>query len=173
MRWVAFLGVFLAATGSPAGAQWVWDDSLREGQIKPVMSYPAGNPDAIGRLAWNAMRSRAHKEKVCELLGCFVVVNESLTYRLKEFYVRPIKPKSASDWGENQLDRPLGNKEVLVRFKLPDARFCEWPVRFVLRRDKTKELVPIETTASLCAAPHRHTVLRLRIQRPVVEVGKE
>jgi hypothetical protein len=172
MRALAFV-VILGAAASSAAGQWVWDGGSREGQIKPVMSYPAGNPDAIGRLAWNAMRTQVNRERACEALGCLVVVNESNSYRLKEFYVRPLKPKSAADWGQNQLDRPLESKQALVRFKLPDARFCEWPVRFVMRHRKTKELVPIETNASLCAEPHRYTVLRLRIQRPKVIVNDE
>ena len=170
MRRVAVLALFVGLA-SPAASQMVWQgESTRDGVIKPKMSYPVGNPDAIGRIMWGNLRLAAARQKACMEIGCLIIINGSDSYRLDEFYVRPVSPRTPSDWGPNQFDRPLRAREAAVRFKLPDERFCSWPVRFVMRNRKTREVVPIETSASLCASPRKDTVLNVRVLHPDVKV---
>lgn len=172
MRRLLSFCLLACAAAAPAAAQEkVWDDRGGEGIIKPKMSYPVGNPDAIARIMWGSMRLAEAKQEACRQFGCLIVVNDSRSYRLQEFYVRPVDPRSANDWGPNQLDRPLRAREAAIRIKLPGERFCNWPVRFVVRNPKTKEVFPIEMTASLCVAPRHDTVLRLRILKPDVQVA--
>src|SRR4051812_37662463 len=160
-----------APSAPAADGQWGGGESSeREGVIKPRMSYPVGNPEAMGRIMLGAMRDERRKEEGCRKFGCLIVVNDSASYRLQEFHVRPLAPKGDADWGPNQLDRPLRSREGIVRFKLDDQRFCNWPVRFVLRDPKTRENIPLDANANLCAAPMHNTVLRVRYVRPEVTV---
>jgi hypothetical protein len=159
----------IAMVATTGHAQRVLQDAEDEGVIKPKMSYPVGNPDAIARMTWGALKYAARQDK-CHEVGCLILINDSTNYRLQEFHVRPLTPRTAEDWGPNQLDQSLAPHEAAIRFKLPDQRFCKWPVKFVLRHRKTSETFPVETSANLCASPNRDTVLRVKVVRPDVYV---
>ena len=169
MRRLASLCLLAAFVAAPAGAQRELTEPNGEGVVPAIMSYPAGKPGAIARMAWDALRYAARKDR-CKQLGCLILINDSQNYRLQGFYVRPVTPRSDDDWGSNQIEQSLAPNEATVRFKLPDQRFCKWPVKFVLRNRKTKEVYPVETTANICASPGLHTVVKVRIVKPEVYV---
>jgi hypothetical protein len=169
LRAFVLVAASAAAAASPADAQRALVEPDGEGVIMPKMSYPAGKPAAIARMTWNALRYASRQER-CHEVGCLILINDSANYRLQEFYVRPTMPRAADDWGPNQIDQSLAPHEATVRFKLADQRFCKWPVKFVLRHRKTKEVFPVETSANLCATPNQDTVLRVRIVKPDVYV---
>ena len=169
MRRFAYFCLFAAFAAAPSGAQRELKEPEGEGVVAAIMSYPAGKPGAIARMAWDAMRYAAREDR-CRDLGCLILINNSQNYRLQGFYVRPVTPRRTEDWGDNQIEHALGPNEATVRFKLADQRFCKWPVKFVLRNWKTKEIYPVETTANLCVSPGQHTVLKVRIVKPEVYV---
>jgi len=169
MRRLASFCLLAALAAAPSGAQRELTEPEGEGVVKAIMSYPAGNPGAIARMTWDALRYAA-REGRCRDLGCLILINDSKNYRLRGFYVRPVTPRTPEDWGDNQIEHALAPNEATVRFKLQDQRFCSWPVKFVLQNNKSKEVYPVETTASLCSSPGQDTVLKVRILKPEVYV---
>ena len=169
MRMLASFCLLAAFAGAPSSAQRELTEPNGEGVVKAIMSYPAGKPGAIARMTWDALRYAAQQDR-CRDLGCLILINDSQSYRLQGFYVRPVRPRAPDDWGDNQIEHALGPNEATVRFKLPDQRFCKWPVKFILKNRKSKETYPVETTANLCVSPGQHTVLKVRIVKPEVYV---
>ena len=166
---LALIGLLSLIASGVHAQRALQDAEDEEGVIKPKMSYPAGNPDAIARMTWGALKYAARQDR-CHEVGCLILINDSANYRLQEFHVRPVTPRTSDDWGPNQLDESLAPHEAAIRFKLADQRFCKWPVRFVLRHRQTKEIFPVETSANLCASPNQDTVLRVKIVKPEVHV---
>jgi len=169
MRRLASFCLLAAFAAAPSGAQRELTEPNGEGVVPAIMSYPVGKPGVIARMTWDALRYAARADR-CRDLGCLILINDSQNYRLQGFYVRPVAPRTPEDWGDNQIAHALGPNEATVRFKLPDQRFCKWPVKFILRNRKSKEIYPVETTANLCVSPGQHTVLKVRIIKPEVFV---
>jgi hypothetical protein len=78
--------------------------------------------------------------------------------------------KGEKRWGPNQLDRPLQAQQATLRIKVPDLKDCDLPVRFTLREAKGREEVSVDDRVRLCAEPDQHTLMRIKVVKPTVEV---
>ena len=138
--------------------------------IAPITSYPLGRADLVAAGLVQSLNLAQVKEDLCEKYGCLVIVNESRAYKVMEMRVEMTDRKGGKRWGPNQLDRPLLAREATLRIKVPDLTNCDLPVRFRLRETKGREEVALEDKVRLCAEPDRHTLMRIRVVKPSVEV---
>ena len=160
------------AWASAAGAQQApWDNDQSAGDtVAPVTSYPLGRADMVAMGLVQSLRLARVKEDLCHKYGCLVIVNESRAYKVTEMRVEMTDRKGAKRWGPHQLDRPLLAREATLRIKVPDLADCDLPVRFRLRESKGREEFEILDRVRLCAEPDRHTLMRIRVVKPSVEV---
>ena len=150
------------------------DASADEGNsIAPISSYPLGRADLVASGMVNMLHLNRVKEDLCQRYGCLFVVNESRAYKLMEMRVAMTGRDGVRRWGPNQLDRPLPAMKATMRVKVPDLAPCDLPVRVLLRETRGREEVALEDKVRLCAEPDRHTMMRVRVVKPSVEVIDE
>ena len=160
-------------TASSAFAQQApWDNEIAAAgdTIAPITSYPLGRSDIVAMSLVQSIRMAEVKEDLCSRYGCLVIVNESRAYKVMEMRVEMTDRKGGKRWGPNQLDRPLLAHQATLRIKVPDLRDCDLPVRFTLRESKGPEEVSIDDRVRLCAEPDQHTLMRIKVVKPTVEV---
>ena len=169
---LVILLLLMAGVSASAGAQQApWDNDQAAGDtVAPITSYPLGRADMVAMGLVQSLRLARVKEDLCKTYGCLVIVNESRAYKVVEMRVEMTDRKGAKRWGPNQLDRPLLAREATLRIKVPDLADCDLPVRFRLRETKGREEVSLEDRVRLCAEPDRHTLMRIRVVKPTVEV---
>ena len=167
--WIGLMAALAAA--SAAAQQSPFDNGQEAGDmIAPITSYPLGRADLVAAGLVQSLNLARVKEDLCEKYGCLVIVNESRAYKVMEMRVEMTDRKGGKRWGPNQLDRPLLGREATLRIKVPDLTNCDLPVRFRLRETKGREEVALEDKVRLCAEPDRHTLMRIRVVKPSVEV---
>lgn len=167
-----FLAVFAGASAALAQEQGSSpQESADAGNtIAPITSYPLGRADLVAAGMVNALAMNRVKEDLCQRYGCLVIVNESRAYKVMEMRLEMTGKNGAKRWGPNQLDRPLLALQATLRIKVPDLADCDLPVRFRLRETKGREEVALEDRIRLCAEPDRHTLMRIRVVKPRVEL---
>ena len=159
----------LAAAAAAQQAPWDNDEAAGD-TIAPITSYPLGRADMVAMGLVQSLRLTRVKEDLCQKYGCLVIVNESRAYKVTEMRVEMTDRRGSKRWGPNQLDRPLLSREATLRIKVPDLADCDLPVRFKLREAKGREEFEILDRVRLCAEPERHTLMRIRVVKPTVEV---
>jgi hypothetical protein len=165
---VALLAAIAAASG--AAAQEGGDPADAGSVIAPITSYPLGRSDMVAMNLVQSIRMAEVKEDLCIRYGCLVIVNESRAYKVMDMRIEMTDRKGGKRWGPNQLDRPLQALQATLRIKVPDLKDCDLPVRFTLRESKGREEVSIEDRVRLCAEPDQHTLMRIKVVKPTVEV---
>jgi hypothetical protein len=168
---VALLAIVAAASGAVAQqAPWDNDIAVAGDTIAPITSYPLGRSDLVAMNLVQSIRMAEVKEDLCIRFGCLVIVNESRAYKVMEMRIEMTDRKGGKRWGPNQLDRPLQALQATLRIKVPDLEDCDLPVRFTLRESKGREEVSIDDRVRLCAEPDQHTLMRIKVVKPTVEV---
>jgi hypothetical protein len=155
-RLLASALLLATVAASPAFAQ-----SEDSGSLGP----PRGLSDGIAR-SMIAVLAGANKQVIdnCWNLGCVVIVNDTGSYDVVGFYVETTQPGRDPRWSQNQFHGPLWPSKATLRFKTGKAPdMCSLPVRFVLRHRETREKSEISGTTSLCTAPHKDTLIRIKM----------
>jgi hypothetical protein len=169
MRIVLFSMLFLAAA---AGAQ-VTDPSVPHDSgdtIPPKNITPIGNPEMVARSMLLAMKLQQKQRELCWELGCLVIVNESSSYEVTGFHVQVKRRDGSLGWSANQFGQPLRPRRATFRFKSGGPDTCDQPVKFVMRKAKSKDVFEFQTRVALCQSPHRDSLVRIRAVFPEVEV---
>ncbi|HKX92369.1 MAG TPA: hypothetical protein VJM15_08100 [Sphingomicrobium sp.] len=169
MRIILFPLVFLAA----AAAAQVTDPGVPGDPgdtIAPKNITPIGNPEMVARSMLLAMKLQQKQRELCWELGCLVIVNESSSYEVAGFHVQEKRKDGSLGWSRNQFGRPLMPRRATFRFKSGGPDTCDQPVKFVLKRPKTRDGFEFETRVSLCRSPQRDSLVRIRAVIPEVEV---
>jgi len=167
---IGLLAAFAAAAPS-AAQQSPFENGQEAGDlVAPITSYPLGRADLVAAGMVRTLAMTRVKEDLCLRYGCLVIVNESRAYKVMEMRVEMTDRKGAKRWGPNQLDRPLLSRQATLRIKVPELADCDLPVRFTLRESKGREEVALEDKVRLCAEPDRHTLMRIKVVKPTVEV---
>ena len=162
--------IIIASAASAQQAPWDNDIALAGDTIAPITSYPLGRSDLVAMNLVQSIRMAEVKEDLCIRYGCLVIVNESRAYKVMDMRIEMTDRKGEKRWGPNQLDRPLQALQATLRIKVPDLKDCDLPVRFTMRETKGREEVSIEDRVRLCAEPDRHTLMRIKVVKPTVEV---
>jgi len=167
----ALIGISLLAV--PVSAQ-VTDPAVpHDGAdtIAPKTSYPLGNSEAVARSMLLGMKIEQRQRDLCWELGCLVIVNESQSYEVTGFFVQMTRKDGTIGWSNNQFGLPLMPKRATFRFKSGGPETCNQPVKFVMKKHKTKDVFAFETRIPLCSQPHRDSLVRIRAVIPEVQVG--
>lgn len=162
--------IIIASAASAQQAPWDNDIAVAGDTIAPITSYPLGRSDLVAMNLVQSIRMAEVKEDLCIRYGCLVIVNESRAYKVMDMRIEMTDRKGEKRWGPNQLDRPLQALQATLRIKVPDLKDCDLPVRFTMRETKGREEVSIEDRVRLCAEPDRHTLMRIKVVKPTVEV---
>jgi hypothetical protein len=175
MRNFSFLSLLALGVASAASAQI--DPFSQEDPAdsqRPKTSYPIGDSQAVAHAMVLAMHLEQRQQDLCWKLGCLVIVNETRNFNVTGFYVDTSDGRGERKWSSNQFGRPLFARKATFRFKTGDPTSCDRPVLFVLKQPKTKDVLKVETRASLCTAPHVDSLVRVNVVRPevIVEEGR-
>lgn len=140
-------------------------------RIAPKTSYPLGDSQAVARSMLLAMKIEQRQRDLCWEMGCLVIVNESQSYEVTGFFVQMTKKDGTIGWSANQFGLPLMPRRATFRFKSGGPDTCDQPVRFVMKKHKTKDVFAFETRIPLCSQPHKDSLVRIRAVIPEVQVG--
>jgi hypothetical protein len=163
----------MALLAVPAAAQ-VTDPTVPHDEadtIAPKTSYPLGDSEAVARSMLLSMKIAQKQRDLCWELGCLVIVNESQSYEVTGFFVQMTRKDGTLGWSNNQFGMPLMPKRATFRFKSGGSDACNQPVKFVMKKHKTKDFFSFETRIPLCSQPHRDSLVRIRAVIPEVQVG--
>ena len=172
MRTLPAISCAIALASGAAAQQAPWDNDIAAAgdTVAPITSYPLGRADLVASGLVQSLRLARVKGDLCLKYGCLVIVNESRAYKVVDMRVEMTDRRGGKRWGPNQLDRPLLAREATLRIKVPDLKDCDLPVRVRLREMKGREEVLLEDRVRLCAEPDRHTLMRIKVVKPSVEV---
>ena len=169
LRFLTLVG-FVGLAVSAASAQVAPDEPESENTIRPkTLTVPGASQQVAHGLAVSMMLEQRAQD-YCWEYGCLVIVNETANYHVTGFFVEMQQPDGSKRWGPNQFGEQLRPMKATFRFKTADASACDRPVLFVLKHKKTKDVARLETSASLCKAPHTDSLLRIRMVKPEVTV---
>lgn len=140
--------------------------------IAPKTSYPLGDSEAVARSMLLSMKIAQRQRDLCWELGCLVIVNESQAYEVTGFFVQMTRKDGSIGWSNNQFGLPLMPRRATFRFKSGGPETCDQPVKFAMRKAKTKDVFWFETRIPLCSQPHRDSLVRIKAVLPEVRVGQ-
>lgn len=161
LRFIAFASLLILAFARPAAAQ---DGGVAQDVDSAGVVPPRGMSFEAAQSMMTIMRGASTQVRDnCWNLGCVLIVNDTSGYDVVGFYLDSAKPGQSVHWSHNQFAQPLWPSKATLRFKTGSADTCSLPVRFVLRHRETHEKTEISGTSSFCTAPHKDTLIRIKM----------